>query len=82
MPPDDHQITLILNQYHFCRGCNIKLKSECNNLYRYKKNSEVVLCEDCYRVSDAKKQKGYKLVEANVDELMQQLEEQPEQLVQ
>ena len=69
-PPTDQQIAAILEEYEFCRGCSIKLKSEENNIYRYKKNNEVVLCEECFRVTEPKKQKGYTLVEVNIKKLM------------
>lgn len=79
-PPDQATIKGLLADFIHCHGCNIKLSSSGDSYFRYKKKEGLVMCEDCFRGMDEKKARKFELVDAQEEENLRLLEEDPGQL--
>ncbi|CAD8059236.1 unnamed protein product [Paramecium sonneborni] len=73
-PPKTEDAQSLINQFKYCRACQIKMTEE-NDYYQSKKD---YLCVDCFEKD--KNQQRYTLVEAQIVDINKLLDENPEQL--
>ncbi|CAD8141501.1 unnamed protein product [Paramecium pentaurelia] len=73
-PPQTEEAQQLINQFKYCRACQIKMTEE-NEYYESKKD---YLCVDCFEKD--KNQQRYKFIEAKIVDVNKLLDENPEQL--